>query len=84
MGVGDSREDQRVTLVRTQHTIGTQMFSQASVAGLDQKTLKVPPMLRFCGICRCSKLLRNKAFSNMEEKEKESLSSHWQALSEKS
>ena len=84
MGVGDSRGKCRVTLVRTQHTKGTQMFSQASVSGLDKKTLKVPPTLRFCGICKCSKLLGNKAFSDMEEREKEELlSSHWQALSEK-
>lgn len=73
MGVGDSGRERRVILVRTEHTIGTQMFSQSSVAGLDQRTLTVPPTLRFCGICRYSKLLGNKAFSDIEEREKEEL-----------
>lgn len=71
MGIGDSRGEWRVSLVRTQHTIGTIVFSQISVARLDQKTLKVLSMLRLCAICGCSSLLRNKAFSNMEEREKE-------------
>lgn len=73
MGVGDSGGEWRVTLVRTEHTIGTQMFSQSSVAGLDQKTLRVPLTLRFCGVCRYSKLLGNKAFSDIEGRGKEEL-----------
>lgn len=36
VGGGDNRKGWRVTLVRTQHTVGTQMFSQALVARLNQ------------------------------------------------
>lgn len=57
MGVGGSRGEWRVTFVRSQNTISTQMFSQASVAILDQKNLKVPPMLRFCWYMQMFKIV---------------------------